>query len=629
MDAGSEGALASAGYAGLEASLATSAEAAGDINEIYQQVLGRAVDPHGLATYEGVLAQGGTLAAVQMDVAQSAEAAGVVQNFYQVTFGRAATADELVGMQYALGLTISDADQFGLYAANGSCLALTSSGNLLTQLPVAVTLDNGATPILSLPGGGTELFANATQLAAALLGLSLQQGQASVGSLSTYSAEVDWLVQIDQPMLQVAANLLSQAQLAKSEGNPAQVTLALTAYHLALQIAALPPAARGGPDWGLSASVQVNGHTTDVIVYNDTSRPYGNVVYHDKPNDPILGIVEDITNVIVDILAVFPATAPVFAPVATVLAAAEAGQGFAEGNVLGGVLQLANAVGFGELADGAGNLGGEILAASQAVGGSAAIVQSAENGDPLGAIAGALTIAAAAASQGIGINGNQPVVSFGTVPLDGATINLGLNVTQSLAALAAAGTVAGALNNGDVSSALITSLGTLFSTIADNVQIAQTTAQISAFRFQSYSASEIAYIQLDSNIILVADPDNEQEGVLTPGGLRVLRGLQSEASGQPPTSLPPNDDQLSHIFRDDTGHLLDTPTNRQLLLDVANDPASALGLDRYGNQWFARILPGGSQAWVSVRNGTIQNGGVNLVPRAYNPSTGLSAPPKG
>ena len=321
---------------------------------------------------------------------------------------------------------------------------------------MAVTLDNGATPILSLPGGGTEQFANATQLAAALLGLTLQQGLTDLGSLSAYQGTVNWLVQIDQPMLQVAANLLSQVQLAQSEGNQAQATLASTAYQLALQIAALPPTARGGADWGLSASVQVNGHTTDVIVYNDTSSPYGNVVYHDKPNDPILGIVEEVATVVVDILAVLQ---PEFAPLAAVLAAAEAGQGFAEGNVLGGVLQLANAVGFGELAEGAATTGSEVLAVSQAVGGGSEIVQSAENGDPLGAIAGALTIAAAGASQGY-LGGGQQT-------------SLGLTVAQTLAAAATGTAVADALNNGDVSSALIMSLGPLLTSIAQSVQASE------------------------------------------------------------------------------------------------------------------------------------------------------------
>ena len=486
VDAGSlapaMAALGTEGYAALEAGLATSAEAAGDINAIYEDVLGREADPTGLANFEGVLAQGGTLATVRMDVAQSAEAAGVVQNFYQITFGRATTADELVGMQYAIGLNVPDDATFGLTEPNGTVVALTTAGNLLAQLPVAVTLSNGATPILDLPDGSQMTFANANQLTAAILGLALEQGQASVGTLAGYGATMDWLTQIDQPMLQVAANLMAQAQLAQSEGNQAQQTLAMTAYSLALQIAALPPAARGGVDWGLSSSVQVDGHTTDVIVYNDTSSPYGNVVYHDKSNDNIAGIIEQVVTVVADVLSFVPVVDVVAAPLAAVLNTAEAGQGFAEGNVLGGILSLASAVGFGYLADGVdvagtglsgaqATIGSEILAASQALGGSAGIVQSAENGDPLGVAASVLTVAAAAASAGIslaGVSSNQTVVNFGGTQVNGQAVNFAVSVTQALSAAAAGTAIADALNNGDVSTALITSLGPLLSSISSS-----------------------------------------------------------------------------------------------------------------------------------------------------------------
>ncbi len=509
VDAGSLGPamaeLGTQGYAGLATSLAGSAEAAADIDALYQDVLGRAADPGGLATYQGILAQGGTLATVRQDLAQSAEAAGVVQSFYQISFGRAATADEVTGMQFALGLSISDTDTFALYNTQNQPLAVTGAGNLLTQLPVAVTLDNGVTPLLTVPGGGSQQFANATQLAAALLGLSLRQGQADLGTLSAYQATVDWLVQIDQPMLQVAATLAAQARLATSEGNQAQATLAAAAYQLALRIAALPPAARGGPDWGLSASVQVNGHTTDVIVYNDTSTPGGHVVYHDKAPDVIGGIVEEVGTIVVDVLAVIPATAPIFAPVAAVLNTAEAGQGFAEGNVLGGLLSLASAAGFGGIADGVdiagtglkgavATTGETILAVSQAVGGASAIVQSAENGDALGAAAGALTIAASAASLGIGgTDGNANVIpSQGKITVGGIDVDTAINVTQALAAAAAGASVADALNNGDVSSALITSLGTLFSTIAENVQTSATTQTVNGKAYDQYAAAQNA-----------------------------------------------------------------------------------------------------------------------------------------
>ena len=166
----------------LRQNVAYSAEAASDVNALYEDVLGRQADAGGLATYQGLLAQGASLGDIRHDLAQSGEAVGVIQNFYQVNFGRAASADEVAGMQFALGLSISGTDTFGLYNTQNQPLAVTDAASLLTQLPVAVTLDNGVTPQFTYPGNGDQLFANATQLAAALLGLALRQGQANLGT---------------------------------------------------------------------------------------------------------------------------------------------------------------------------------------------------------------------------------------------------------------------------------------------------------------------------------------------------------------------------------------------------------------------------------------------------------------
>ncbi len=84
------------------------------------------------------------------------------------------------------------------------------------------------------------------------------------------------------------------------------------------------------------------------------------------------------------------------------------------------------------------------------------------------------------------------------------------------------------------------------------------------------------------------------------------------------------EDQLPHIFRDTPGHLPDTPANRKLLQGVADDPATTLGTDKYGNTWSARTLDNGTQAWTQKRNGNIINGGLNQTPRPFNPQTGLS-----
>jgi hypothetical protein len=55
---------------------------------------------------------------------------------------------------------------------------------------------------------------------------------------------------------------------------------------------------------------------------------------------------------------------------------------------------------------------------------------------------------------------------------------------------------------------------------------------------------------------------------------------------------------------------------------VASNSAHRIGIDRFGNTWSTMILPVGSQVWVSVRNGVIHNGGVNLVPRDLTPMSG-------
>jgi len=88
--------------------------------------------------------------------------------------------------------------------------------------------------------------------------------------------------------------------------------------------------------------------------------------------------------------------------------------------------------------------------------------------------------------------------------------------------------------------------------------------------------------------------------------------------------MPEN--RVGHIFRNKDGHIPDTPQNRVMLVDLANNKQKVLGSDRHGNMWAAEINADGSQTWVQYRGDKIINGGVNKVPRVYNPKTGLSAP---
>lgn len=93
-------------------------------------------------------------------------------------------------------------------------------------------------------------------------------------------------------------------------------------------------------------------------------------------------------------------------------------------------------------------------------------------------------------------------------------------------------------------------------------------------------------------------------------------------------SLPSNDSQLKHIFRNKSGHLLDTPKNRGILVDLANDSSKYKGTDKYGNRWNIEIDNKGRQVWVTVQKNTITNGGRNDVHRNWDMETGLNANPK-
>lgn len=92
-------------------------------------------------------------------------------------------------------------------------------------------------------------------------------------------------------------------------------------------------------------------------------------------------------------------------------------------------------------------------------------------------------------------------------------------------------------------------------------------------------------------------------------------------------SLPSNNSQLKHIFSGKDGHLSDTLANRKLLLDLANDKSKFIGKDKYGNSWNVETTKDGSQNWVRHQNGTINEGGRNIIPRKWNGETGLNNNP--
>lgn len=103
------------------------------------------------------------------------------------------------------------------------------------------------------------------------------------------------------------------------------------------------------------------------------------------------------------------------------------------------------------------------------------------------------------------------------------------------------------------------------------------------------------------------------------------KGMGS-AGGQKKVSLPQNESQTKHIFRNKKGHMKDTKENRTLLEDVANDRRNYVGSDNHGNDWYSKEVPEKGQVWVQVRGDTIQNGGINNPPLNWNNGTGYSKP---
>ena len=74
------------------------------------------------------------------------------------------------------------------------------------------------------------------------------------------------------------------------------------------------------------------------------------------------------------------------------------------------------------------------------------------------------------------------------------------------------------------------------------------------------------------------------------------------------------DEHAKHIFRNADGHLPDSTANRKLIQDVADDPSTTLGIDKWGSTWSARTLEDGTQVWTQTRNGQIRNAGLKVLP---------------
>lgn len=91
--------------------------------------------------------------------------------------------------------------------------------------------------------------------------------------------------------------------------------------------------------------------------------------------------------------------------------------------------------------------------------------------------------------------------------------------------------------------------------------------------------------------------------------------------------MPEKQEALDHIFRNETGHLPNTPENKKLLLDLVNDTKNLKGKDQWGNTCYEKVLSDGKQIWAEVWKGKIKNGGINEAgsTRVFNNKTGLKS----
>ena len=72
---------------------------------------------------------------------------------------------------------------------------------------------------------------------------------------------------------------------------------------------------------------------------------------------------------------------------------------------------------------------------------------------------------------------------------------------------------------------------------------------------------------------------------------------------------------FTHAFTGAKGHLIDTPANRILILEMASNIKNYITKDVHGNFWYAKILENGAQLWAWARDGLIRDCGINEIPR--------------
>jgi RHS repeat-associated protein len=76
-------------------------------------------------------------------------------------------------------------------------------------------------------------------------------------------------------------------------------------------------------------------------------------------------------------------------------------------------------------------------------------------------------------------------------------------------------------------------------------------------------------------------------------------------------STIPEGKLANHIFSKSPGKLADTPANRKLIFNLANDKTKFIGKDKFGKLWYAKTLDDGSEVYAYVQGGIIKGAGIN------------------
>ncbi len=283
-------------------------------------------------------------------------------------------------------------------------------------------------------------------------------------------------------MLGVAQQFVDAARGAAAAGNWNLVQTLETAADVSLKIAAQPE----GQRTKLTERFMHKSTKHDITVDPNTADPFRTFKDHSKGKDDIGAIVEQVVGVVVNVVGV---VFPVTAPLAVAWDVAHAAKSFAEGNVLGGVLQLGAAAGaglsglgalgsaegaaavgtttitgglatqvassLGLTAAGATSLGQQVLAGTALVGGLSGVAQGVASGNPLGIAAGVLQSVAAVAGGLVA-----------TDSLTGAARDFALTVAKGAGIAAVGAGSADAFARGDLQGGLLASLGLLLSQTA-------------------------------------------------------------------------------------------------------------------------------------------------------------------